>query len=190
LLNGFEKGEQAITQAEVPKIHSILKTKRLILRETSLDDSTAIFRNLSDPDIARWFFVQPHTQLEQTTQFIYQFIAEFEQAKGLTWGITLKANSRCIGTCGYGDNEIGNKGEIGFDLAKEYWGKGLMSEGLTAIFDYGFDDLMLTKVEAYTYCNNVRAKNLLEKLAFQLDKTLDDSCYDFLSKDNWIKSGI
>ncbi|MGB3717176.1 MAG: GNAT family N-acetyltransferase [Candidatus Promineifilaceae bacterium] len=174
-----------MNQAEFPKDHPIIKTKRLILRGISLDDSTAIFRNFSDPDIAKWFFEQPHTQMEQTTQFIDQFISEFEQGKGLTWAITLKANSRCIGTCGYGDIEIGNKGEIGFDLAKEYWGKGLMSEGLIAIIDYSFADLLLSRVEAHTYYNNDRAKNLLEKLGFQLKKNLDDSCYYFLSKANW-----
>ena len=44
--------------------------------------------------------------------------------------ITLKENSTCIGTCGYGEIEMGNRGELGFDLAKEYWDKGNMSECL------------------------------------------------------------
>jgi ribosomal-protein-alanine N-acetyltransferase len=171
-------------QAQFPHVHPKLETEQLILREISHADTAAIFRNFSDPDIAQWFFDQPHTKVEQTTQFIDQFISEFEQGKGLTWAMTLKENGLCIGTCGYGDVEIGSRGEIGFDLAKEYWGRGLMSEGLIAIIDYGFTVLELAKVEAHTYSNNERAKRLLEKLGFQLDHITEDShCYS-LSKEN------
>lgn len=101
--------------------------------------------------------------------------------KSITWTITLKENSKCIGTCGYGDVEYGDRGEIGFDLAKEYWGKDFMSESLIAIIDYGFFDLKLSKVKAHAYANNVRAKRLLEKLGFQLNNVSEDSHYYFLS---------
>ena len=87
-------------------------------------------RNFSDPEVARWFFEQPLTEISQSTQFIESFITEFEEEKGLTWAITSKENSTCIGTCGYGEIEMGNRGELGFDLAKEYWDKGNMSECL------------------------------------------------------------
>ena len=57
-----------------------------------------------------------------------------------------------------------------------------MSESLIAITDYGFSILNLSKVEAHTYSNNIRAKHLLEKLGFQLDNVSEDSNYYFLSK--------
>jgi len=176
-----------MTQAQFPKNFPRIETERLILREISQDDTTAIFRNFSNPDISRWFFKQPHTEITQTAQFIEQFISDFKQGKGLTWAITLKDNGNCIGTCGYGEVEIGDRGEIGFDLAKENWGKGLMIESLKAVINYGLTVLKLSKIEAHTYLDNIRARRLLEKLGFELDYVSEDSANYLLVAKNWRK---
>ncbi len=66
-----------------------------------------------------------------------------------------------------------------------------MTEGLTAIIDYGFEALNRLKVEAHTNSNNTRAIRLLEKLGFQLDNVSEDSHYMgaetlfSLSKEDW-----
>lgn len=109
------------------------------------------------------------------------FNAEFEQGKGFTWAIVLKETNTCIGTCGYGFVEIGHQREMGFDMAKEYWGKWIMSESLKAVIDYGFSTLYLLKIEAHTFSENNRARHLLEKLGFKLDHVSEDSHYYFLT---------
>jgi ribosomal-protein-alanine N-acetyltransferase len=171
-----------MTQAIFPQTHPKIETERLILREISHNDTVAIFRNFSDPEVANWFFEKPHSTMEQTIKVIDHFIFKFKQGEGLTWAITLKEDSQVIGTCGYENIEIGNRGEIGFDLAKEYWGKGYMRESLTAVINFGFSVLNLSNVEAHTNSNNVRAKCLLEKLGFQLDKVSKGNHHYILSK--------
>ena len=171
-----------MTRVKFPQIHPKIETKRLILREITHDDTAAIFSNFSDPDVANWFFDKPHSRTEQTSKVIDDFILKYKQGEGLTWAITLKEDGRVIGTCGYENIEIGNQGEIGFDLAKECWGKGYMRESLAAIIDFGFSDLDLHKVEAHTNSNNVRAKRLLEKLGFQLDKVSKGNDHYILPK--------
>jgi ribosomal-protein-alanine N-acetyltransferase len=104
-----------------------IETTRLLLREITRDDANGIFKNFSDPDVAKWFFERPLTEMDQATQIIDEFNREFVQGEGLTWAIALKEDDNCIGTCGYGDVASGDRGEIGFDLAKEHWGKGLMT---------------------------------------------------------------
>jgi len=180
------KGEIAeMTIAAFPETFPTIETTRLILREITQDDASAIFRNFSDPDVAKWFLEQPLTKMDQVTQIIDAFNREFVQGKGLTWAVVLKEDDTCVGTCGYGDIESGDRGEIGFDLAKERWGRGFMTESLTAIIDYGFETLNLLKVEAHTYSNNTRAIRLLEKLGFQLDSVSEDSHLFSLSKEDW-----
>lgn len=168
--------------SEFPKTFPRLETDRLILREVTQDDRYGIFRNFSDKDVAKWFFEEPYSEIEQADEIIQAFINEFEQGKGLTWAITLKGSNEFVGTCGYGEIEIDTCGEIGFDLAKEHWGKGLMSEALNAIIDYGFDMFGLGKVEAHTYSTNSRAIRLLRNLGFQLEDVGDDSHYFSLFK--------
>lgn len=159
-----------------------LETERLILREITYEDTQAIFRNFSDPDVARWFFEEPLTEIYQAAKFIDLFNNEFKNGKGLTWALVIKDEGACVGTCGYGDIELGARGEIGFDLAKEQWGKGLMSEALVPVVDYGFDVLRLSSIEAHSYSANTRALHLLEKLGFQLDKISEDSHHYSISK--------
>jgi ribosomal-protein-alanine N-acetyltransferase len=161
-----------------------LETDRLILREITPDDRWGIFRNFSDVDVAKWFFEQPYTEIEQVDEIIQAFINEFQQGQGMTWAISPKGSNELVGTCGYGEVEIGSHGEIGFDLAKEHWGKGLMSEALGAIVDYGFDVFALGKIEAHTYATNSRAIRLLKKLGFQVEEVRDDSLHlSLLNKD-------
>lgn len=162
---------------EFPKAFPRLETERLILREITQDDRYGIFRNFSDKDVALWFFEEPYTEIEQVDEIIQAFINDFEQGQGLTWAITLKDSNEFVGTCGYGEVEIGGCGEIGFDLAKEHWGKGLMSEALSAIVDFGLDRFGLRKVEAHTYSTNSRAIRLLRNLGFGLEDVRDDSHY-------------
>lgn len=168
-----------------PEVFPRIETGRLLLREITQDDAMGIFKNFSDPEVAKWFFEQPFTEMKQVTQIIAEFKRDFAGGKGLTWAIILKGNETCIGTCGYSDLDFGERGEIGFDLAKEQWGKGLMAEALKAIIDYGYETLHLLKVEAHSYSNNMRAIRLLEKLGFQLDKVSEDSHYYSMSKESW-----
>jgi ribosomal-protein-alanine N-acetyltransferase len=170
---------------EFPKVFPRLQTDRLLLREITADDRDGVFSNFSDVDVAKWFFDEPYTDIEQVDQIIQAFITEFEQAKGLTWAMVLTHNSKFVGTCGYGEIDLGSRGEIGFDLAKEHWGKGLMSEALGAVLAYGFDVLGLSKVEAHTYSANSRTIRLLTKLGFQVEYVRGDSQYFSLAKPDW-----
>jgi ribosomal-protein-alanine N-acetyltransferase len=174
-----------MTKSRFPETFPRIETTRLILRELTQDDAIGIFKNFSDPDIAQWFLEQPFTEMEQVTRIIAEFNRDFLQREGLTWAMTLRETGTFIGTCGFGDVEIDDRGEIGFDLAKEFWGQGLMAEGLAAIIGYGFEVLNLSRVAAHTYSNNVRSIRLLEKLGFQLEKVSDDSSHFSLSREAW-----
>ena len=165
-----------------PKIFPRIETKRLILREITGEETGAIFRNFSDPEVAKGFFEQPLTDMDQAKEFITAFRNEFRDGEGLTWAVALKQSDRCVGTCGYGDLEIGARGEIGFDLAQDQWGKGLMGEALVPIIEYGFSDLGLDKIEAHSCSSNKRAIHLLEKVGFQLERISEDNHYYFISK--------
>jgi ribosomal-protein-alanine N-acetyltransferase len=167
-----------------PDTFPIIETERLLLRQITHEDTQAIFRNFSDPDVAKWFFEKPLTDIEQATNFINRFNNEFKSGEGLTWALVMKNEGDCVGTCGYGDIELGARGEIGFDLAKKQWGKGLMSEALIPVIEYGFDNLKLSKIEAHSYSTNTRAIHLLAKMGFQLDKISEDSNYYSISKWN------
>ena len=162
-----------------------IETDRLVLRELSPADEHAIFHNFSDKDVTKWFFDRPYTELSQAKEIIREFEEKYRTGKGITWGVTLKGHDVVIGTCGFETFELASGGEIGFDLAKAYWGKSLMREALEAVIAYGFERLLLRYVEAHTYCENARARALLERLGFVAQRVENDSYVYSLDRESW-----
>jgi ribosomal-protein-alanine N-acetyltransferase len=61
--------------------------------------------------------------------------------------------------------------EIGYDLARPYWGYGIASEALSAMLQFCFEDMAFNHVEADTLVVNTRSVRLLERLGFQREGT-------------------
>ena len=57
--------------------------------------------------------------------------------------------------------------EIGYDLAPEWWGRGLMAEALTAITAYAFGTLGLVRLDAFVLDDNDRSCRTLERAGFR-----------------------
>ena len=57
--------------------------------------------------------------------------------------------------------------EIGYDLAPEWWGQGLMTEALGAIVAYAFATLGLARLEALVLDGNARSCRTLERVGFR-----------------------
>jgi ribosomal-protein-alanine N-acetyltransferase len=152
-----------------------LQTDRLGLRALTVEDSAAIFQDLADADVAR-FLVKPYTDLQQAKNLVKALIDEYQQGIGLTWVLTIKETQTFVGTCSYWF-KASAQAEVQFEIAKQFWGKGLMREALQAIIRYGFEGLGLDEIEAYVSLENQRARTLLTALGFkppanQLDKSL------------------
>jgi ribosomal-protein-alanine N-acetyltransferase len=90
-----------------------------------------------------------------------------------------------IGTCSFERFSEDRRGEVGFDLAHDWWGQGLMAEALRAIMDYGFEVLKLKAVYAITDPGNYRALRLLKRLGFLLEGEKDRALCLLLKRRAW-----
>lgn len=162
-----------------------LSTQRLLLREITPQDRDALLANYSDPEVARWFLEKPPASTDQVDKILREFISSYDRGAGLTWAIVFPESGELLGTCGYERVEVGSEGEIGFDLAKAYWGKGLMTEALAAILAFGFGEMGLERVVASTYSRNLRACRMFEQLGFCGRPEGEDSRLFVLSRADW-----
>lgn len=144
-----------------------LETTRLFLREPNLSDTQAVFRNYSDAEIAKWFFNEPYYEPAQAESLILTFRKKHNDASGLTWALVLKSEDNLIGTISLDNLKIGETANLEFDLARKYWGEGLMSEALKAVFEYAFNRLHLQQIQALTFQNNEKTVSLLTRLGFK-----------------------
>lgn len=157
----------------------ILETERLILRELSEKDADFLFKYWSDHEVTRYMNIDAFVDIQQARNMISLLNILFKEKEAIRWGIYNKELDCLIGTCGYnsGLKQGTFIGEIGYELGKEYWGKGFMKEALNCMIDYGFDKLGLNRIEAYVMLENQRSAMILEKLGFQREGILRERGY-------------
>ncbi|MBP1996257.1 GNAT family N-acetyltransferase [Paenibacillus eucommiae] len=161
-----------------------IATERLKLIILTLDHTDAVFKHFSDEDVTRFMDISPCKDKSEAEEIIRFHIED----TGCRWGIFSKSNTDFIGTCGFhcwiqGEQ---HRAEIGFDLAKEYWGKGIMQETLKPVIDFGFKHMSLDIIEATVEQENDRSINLLQKLNFEREPELRDQLiYFFLLREHW-----
>jgi ribosomal-protein-alanine N-acetyltransferase len=152
-----------------------LWTKRLLLREVIPEDRDVVLAYYSDPEVAKWFIDNPLEIAQQIDEIVDRFMARHKQGAGPTWAIVSRDTDELLGTCGYERVVIGGEAEIGFDLARAHWSRGIMTEALNAIIAYGFNQMALDTVVARTRSDNERAIRLLERLGFRGEAEPDGS---------------
>ncbi|QDQ02852.1 GNAT family N-acetyltransferase [Lysinibacillus fusiformis] len=151
----------------------ILETNRLILREIMLEDVYDIFKYLSDIDVVKHMGIMPCQNVKDVEDEIGWYKSIYEESTGIRWGITLKDSGKVIGSCGF-LNMITkhNRAEVGYELSKDYWGKGIASEALEAVVNYGFHHLQLERIQALIEPANLSSQKLVERQGFSKEGLL------------------
>jgi ribosomal-protein-alanine N-acetyltransferase len=114
--------------------------------------------------------------MEQATKLIERMSNRFERKEAIRWGIARKADPTLIGTCGF-TLMPSFRGGLGYDLARDYWRQGIMTEALSAILQFGFEKLGLNRVEALVMLENTASVRLLRKLGFQEEGILREYAF-------------
>ena len=145
-----------------------ISADRVLLRQLSEGDLGALFAIFSDPEVMRYWSHAPFVEEDDVRTYLEDIREGFESRSFLQWGLCRIEGAKVIGTCTLWQLDAANRRcEIGFALAREYWGGGWMSEGLTALVDYAFGDLGLLRLEADVDPRNTASLKLLERLGFQ-----------------------
>jgi ribosomal-protein-alanine N-acetyltransferase len=157
----------------------ILQTERLILRRLSLDDAEEIFFLRSDETVNKYIDRPRATSIEDAYNFINKTNHSIENNELIDWAIAFKNNSRLIGSiCLWNIFKEESKAEIGYELLPDFQGKGIAQEAIFTVLDYGFNIMLLNKIEAYTHKENSSSIKLLEKFGFVRDLP-EESKIDF-----------
>ena len=149
----------------------VIETERLILRPWAIDDLDDFFEYASVPGVGERAGWAHHENKEKSLEILERFIEEKK-----TFAIVYKENNKAIGSLGvekYGAEEklsefFDYQGrEIGFVLAKDYWGKGLMPEAVKAVANYLFNKLNYDFLTCGYYDFNNQSKRVQEKVGFK-----------------------
>lgn len=156
-----------------------LQTKRLLLRQITLEDAPAVFQFRSDPEVQR-YNDGVMSRLEQAKDLITKLANGYREQTMLEWGVTLQeGDDTVLGIFGYANwSQVHLRAEIGYCLRRDYWRQGIGEEALRAIIAFGFQAMNLNRIHACPWTENVASVQLLEKLGFQREGVLREEYWE------------
>jgi RimJ/RimL family protein N-acetyltransferase len=145
----------------------VLSTDRLVLREWVPSDAADMLSFRGDPEV-QYFNSEPMREVSEATALIEELRAGYAGHRSIHWAVTVRPDDRPVGLFGFNYwQRFHRRAEIGYDLVRTHWGRGLAYEGMAAIVAFGFGELGLHRIETETILDNVRSVRLLERLGFQ-----------------------
>jgi [ribosomal protein S5]-alanine N-acetyltransferase len=145
-----------------------LTTQRLILRPFGLEDAPDVTRLVNDRRIADTTLNIPHPYEESIALGWIGTHAEVaERGEGLTLAVTDRENGAIVGAVGLSIARAHRRGELGYWVAVDQWGRGYATEASRAMLDHAFGALDLTRVVAHCLTRNPGSWRVMEKLGMQ-----------------------
>ena len=145
----------------------VLETERLRLRRINKNDASAVFALRSNPETMRYVPRPLAQNIDDALAHIALIDEKIDTNTGINWSITLKGSDEFIGIIGNFRVEFENyRAEIGYMLLPEFQGKGIVSEAIACVVQYGFREMKLHSIEAIIDPQNVASGRVLEKNGF------------------------
>lgn len=155
-----------------------LHGKQIDLKEISMDDAASLFELRSNEEVMK-FIERPRTTHLQEAKDMIQKMDEYAiTGNGFSWGIYLIETGSLIGTIGFYRIDKENlRGEVGYLLHPNFWGKGIMSEALQLALEYGFATIKFHSIIACIHPENEASRNLLRRHHFQKEAYHRENTY-------------
>ena len=153
----------------------ILQTERLILRRFVESDAEAMFQNwASSAENLTHVTWDPNPDVEVTRNSIRNWVASYANPHYFKWAICLKEDpEQVIGDISIVEmDEIDSSCEVGYILGKNYWGRGMMTEAMTAVLDFCFTQAGFQKIRARYASLNPASGRVMEKAGMSYLKTI------------------
>jgi ribosomal-protein-alanine N-acetyltransferase len=155
-----------------------LATERLRLRAPVPRDAAALLALIGDPEVTRYTNVATITTLEEAQASLERLDQRYAAHDMIRWAIELVPRNEMIGTVGLLRFDFEHRhAELGYDIARRWWGQGLAPEAAGAVIRYGFSVLGLHRIDAGVLPENHASVRVLQKLGFVEEGTRRDYLY-------------
>jgi len=140
----------------------VIDTERLVLRRPKPDDAAAKYEYSRDLAVARYMDWVPHADLRDAVALVEDAAARWESGEEFSWVITVKPADLAVGSVGCHVRD--HAAELGFVLARPYWGQGYATEAAMAVFAWAAGCEDLCRIWATCDVENTLSVRVLEKL--------------------------
>jgi RimJ/RimL family protein N-acetyltransferase len=142
------------------------ETEGLILRAPRASDARAIFDGYArDAEVVRYLIWRPHEDIGATRQFLETCAAGWAAGDDFSWAVTLKPGRELIGMVGL--RLRGFKADVGYALARRFWGRGYAPEALRPVVEWALARPEVFRVWALRDVENAASARILKKVGMQ-----------------------
>jgi len=151
-----------------------LALERCTIRPWRLDDVESLARHANNRKIwlaVRDLFPHPYT-IQHAHEYLQRAISEQPEMK-----FCIEIEHAAVGGIGVhpGQDVYRHTATIGYWLGEQFWGRGVMTEALTAVTDFCFDKFPLRRISAEVFANNPGSARVLEKAGFLFEGRLKNN---------------
>ncbi len=150
-----------------------METARLILRPWKESDAEEAFANwMNDPEVTKFLTWTPHGDISVTRELLQIWEKEYASPAVYHWAIVLKEGNVLIGDiCVVRVDAYQERGELGYCMGKAWWGKGIMTETLSEVLRYCFEEVGFYRIDGTHAAKNIGSSRVMEKCGLQYEGT-------------------
>jgi RimJ/RimL family protein N-acetyltransferase len=179
-------------------IDYILQEENLLLRPLKSEDLENIWPHVSDPEISEFMSWAPHTDKNETKEFLKRIENNFDNRTGITWAIIFN-NEFCgifsiIAITRTHRALVYNRAELAYWCGKKFQGQGIMSRAAKLVLRFAFNVLKLNRLVVSHFTINNASEKLIKKMGFSYIGTeheafqkygvwYDHALYELLSRE-------
>ena len=147
-----------------------LETPRLTLRGMRVSDASDMYEYARRPSVTEYLTWEPHADAEETRQYLIYVGQRYRTGDFYDWSVLDKESGHMIGTCGFTSfNCPADSAEIGYVLNPAYQGRGLATEAVRRVLQFGFSELNLHRIEAHFMEGNDASRRLMERVGMTFE---------------------
>ncbi|VAW34719.1 Acetyltransferase, GNAT family [hydrothermal vent metagenome] len=151
----------------------IIKSKRLLLKATSINDAVFLVELLNTPKWLKYIGDRGVKTTQDSEDYITTKIRpQIEKLGYGNYTVVRKTDGVKVGTCGLYDREGLEGVDIGFAFLPEYEKQGYAYESSKKLLEVGFSNFSIKLVNAITMPSNKASQRLLEKLDLSFKKMI------------------
>jgi RimJ/RimL family protein N-acetyltransferase len=146
----------------------VIETERLVLRRWIDADREPFIAIVTDPAVGEWLG-GARTQEQALSDF--DRMQSFWEEHGCGWLALVRASDgavigrvACRRVLPEWKHPMGSVVEVGWALAADAWGHGYASEGAAAMLDWGFRNLAVPEIYAWTAATNLRSQAVMKRI--------------------------
>ena len=149
--------------------HIHLNGAQILLRPLAVGDAEEMFAFASDPDVTRFLPWEPAPSADAVRPFLSEQVGRRKRGESLGFAIVYKPSGVMIGSTDLMDLKAQRgQAELGYLLARPFWGQGIMTEATSLTIDYAFGPMNLGRLIAWADQDNWASRRVLEKLGMNL----------------------